>query len=68
MIAPPLYVLNTTCVDKQLGISIMEAAITKIEQVVIGYTGSVVVKMKVQTFLKSSQELFLKAMKPICNS
>ena len=46
----------------------MEAAITKIEQVVIGYTGSVVVKMKVQTFLKSSQELFLKAMKPICNS
>ena len=47
MIAPPSYVMETTCVDKNLGISTMEKAISEIERIVTEAGGTLVVKMKV---------------------
>ncbi|KAJ3303605.1 hypothetical protein HDV03_003682 [Kappamyces sp. JEL0829] len=55
LIAPPLYVLNSTCTDKNLGISIMEKAIQKIEEVVTSYTGTVAVKMKPRVISQSDE-------------
>ena len=50
MIAPPSYVMETTCVDKNLGIATMEKAIQEIERIVTEAGGTLVVKMKVSYF------------------
>ncbi|KAJ3274411.1 hypothetical protein HDV01_003015 [Terramyces sp. JEL0728] len=45
LVAPPQYVMISNCVDKNLGIEVMNQAIAKIEEVVKSFTGSVTVKM-----------------------
>ena len=46
LVAPPLYVMITNCVDKNKGIATLEKAITTIEERVRQDGGNVVVKMK----------------------
>jgi translation initiation factor 2 subunit 1 len=46
LVAPPLYVMEATCIDRTKGIEIMEKAILEIERVIIALSGSCVVKMK----------------------
>ncbi|KAJ3323363.1 hypothetical protein HDV06_001883 [Boothiomyces sp. JEL0866] len=45
LVAPPLYVMISNCVDKNLGIEVMNQSIAKIEEVVKSFTGTVTVKM-----------------------
>lgn len=49
LVAPPLYVMFTHCMDKQLGIETLEKAIVKIEEVIKKLGGDISVKMKVST-------------------
>ena len=47
LVAPPLYVVITNCMDKQMGIETQEKAIVKIEEVIKKLQGNLVIKMKV---------------------
>lgn len=47
LVAPPLYVMVTNCLDKTLGIETLEKAILKIEEVIRKAEGNLVIKMKV---------------------
>jgi translation initiation factor 2 subunit 1 len=51
LVAPPLYVLLTQCMDKQHGIEALEKSIAKIEEVIKKLDGTLVVKMKVPRLL-----------------
>ncbi|KAI8893413.1 eukaryotic translation initiation factor 2 alpha subunit-domain-containing protein [Globomyces pollinis-pini] len=62
LVAPPLYVLSTYCIDKNLGINLMEQAIAKIEEVVKSHTGSLVVKMKPRAVSESDEAELQKLM------
>jgi len=46
LVAPPLYVITTTALDKQLGIEGLEKAIVKIEEAIKAKNGVLHVKMK----------------------
>ena len=46
LVAPPLYVMFTHCMDKQLGIDTLEKAILKIEETIKGFQGDITIKMK----------------------
>lgn len=45
LVAPPLYVMITTALDKQLGVHALEAAITKIQEEISARGGQLQVKM-----------------------
>ncbi|KAJ6143970.1 hypothetical protein N7471_003423 [Penicillium samsonianum] len=45
LVAPPLYVLASQCLDKTLGVKLLEAAIVKIEERIKANGGSCTVKM-----------------------
>jgi translation initiation factor 2 subunit 1 len=55
LIAPPLYVMEASCVDKQLGIDTMEMAITEIEKTIVSLAGTCVVKMKPRIISQSDE-------------
>lgn len=46
LVAPPLYVIQTNSIDKQLGIDTIESAINQIEQKIVATGGNLIVKMK----------------------
>ncbi|KAM3084174.1 hypothetical protein ACMFMG_001725 [Clarireedia jacksonii] len=46
LVSPPLYVLTSTCLEKQVGISTLEAAIVDIRKNIEGAGGNCVVKME----------------------
>lgn len=46
LVAPPLYVLMTQCMEKSAGLELMNLAIEKIESVIRAANGQIVVKMK----------------------
>jgi translation initiation factor 2 subunit 1 len=46
LVAPPLYVITTTTLEKQLGIEQLESAISNMSEYLVAQGGSVVVKMK----------------------
>lgn len=48
LIAPPLYVMTTSCVDKQIGLEIMEVALQKITESITKSQGNINVKLKVR--------------------
>ncbi|KAG0153529.1 hypothetical protein PDIDSM_2182 [Penicillium digitatum] len=45
LVAPPLYVLASQCLDKTLGVKLLEEAIVKIEERIKAHGGSCTVKM-----------------------
>lgn len=45
LVSPPLYVLTSQCLDKQLGITILEEAIQRIETTIKAAGGGCIVKM-----------------------
>ncbi|KAJ3055610.1 hypothetical protein HK102_011319, partial [Quaeritorhiza haematococci] len=46
LVAPPLYVMITNSLDKNLGIEMLEKALTKIEETIKKHSGGLTVKMK----------------------
>lgn len=46
LLAPPLYIMLTHCMDKQHGIETLEKAVAKVDEVIKSFHGSCVVKMK----------------------
>jgi translation initiation factor 2 subunit 1 len=46
LVAPPLYVMVTTALDKQLGIDTLERAVSRIEEVIVELGGQLTIKMK----------------------
>ncbi len=46
LVAPPLYVLSTQCMDKAAGLAVMQAAVDEIERTIRAAGGHFVVKMK----------------------
>lgn len=46
LVAPPLYVLSTQCMDKAAGLAVMQAAVDEIERAIKAAGGHFVVKMK----------------------
>lgn len=46
LVAPPLYVLMTQCMEKARGLELMNNAIEKIESVIRAANGQIVIKMK----------------------
>ena len=46
LVAPPLYVMLTQCMDKQHGIETLEKAIAKIEETIKAAKGNLTIKMK----------------------
>lgn len=47
LVAPPLYVMVTHCMDKQLGIETLDRAILAIEETIKKSKGKLAIKMKV---------------------
>jgi translation initiation factor 2 subunit 1 len=46
LVASPLYIISTQCMDKQHGIETLEKAVVKIEETIKRFKGSLVIKMK----------------------
>ena len=46
LVAPPLYVIVTSCLDRAKGLQLMEQAIAQISQLITKSGGQIVVKMK----------------------
>ncbi|CAJ2501978.1 Uu.00g048310.m01.CDS01 [Anthostomella pinea] len=46
LVSPPLYVLTSTCLDKNVGIAILEEAIVDVRKSITGTGGNLVVKME----------------------
>ncbi|CCF33038.1 eukaryotic translation initiation factor 2 subunit alpha [Colletotrichum higginsianum] len=53
LVSPPLYVLTSTCLDKQLGIARLEEAIVEIRTSIEAAGGSLVVKMEPKAVTES---------------
>ncbi|KAK9316614.1 translation initiation factor 2, alpha subunit [Lipomyces starkeyi] len=53
LVSPPLYVLTSHCLDKQLGIEILEKAITEIEKSIKEAGGEFAVKMQPKAVTES---------------
>ncbi|KAK9389304.1 translation initiation factor 2, alpha subunit [Lipomyces mesembrius] len=53
LVSPPLYVLTSHCLDKQLGIEILEKAITEIEKSIKESGGEFAVKMQPKAVTES---------------
>lgn len=53
LVSPPLYVLTSTCLDKNTGITRLEAAIVQIRDHIKGANGSLVVKMEPKAVTES---------------
>ncbi|OHE95221.1 eukaryotic translation initiation factor 2 alpha subunit [Colletotrichum orchidophilum] len=53
LVSPPLYVLTSTCLDKNLGISRLEEAIVEIRNSIEAAGGSLVVKMEPKAVTES---------------
>lgn len=49
LVAPPLYVLVTNCMDKQHGLDTLDKAILTIEEVIKKFKGNMAIKMKAST-------------------
>lgn len=65
LVAPPLYVLTTTCVDKQKGIDCLEQAIMKIEENIKKSGGSMLVKRKPKAVSESDELELIEMMKRV---
>ena len=52
-VSPPLYVLTSTCLDKQLGITRLEEAIVEIRKNIEGAGGNLTVKMEPKAVTES---------------
>jgi translation initiation factor 2 subunit 1 len=46
LVAPPLYVMQMQCLDRQRGIDLIQSAIDKVDEVIRGKGGQVAVKLK----------------------
>ena len=46
LVAPPLYVIISTAMDRTRGLALMESAISKITQLITSVGGQIVVKMR----------------------
>lgn len=46
LVAPPLYVIITQCMDRHRGLSLLDSAIARINESITGAGGQLVVKMK----------------------
>lgn len=60
LVAPPLYVMITNALDKQLGIDTMEKAISVLEESIKKANGNMVTKMSVRPFLLLMKQSMLK--------
>jgi translation initiation factor 2 subunit 1 len=63
LVAPPLYVLMTQCMDKAKGLEVMNKAIEQIEEVVKAANGQVVVKMKPKAVSETDDKVLADLMK-----
>ena len=62
LVAPPLYVMVSTCIDKQIGLQTLNDAISKIEQCIKLSSGTLVVKMKPRAVSESDEAELAKLM------
>ncbi|KAI0132058.1 eukaryotic translation initiation factor 2 subunit alpha [Xylariales sp. AK1849] len=53
LVSPPLYVLTSTCLDKNVGIATLEQAIVDIRNSIISAKGSLIVKMEPKAVTES---------------
>jgi translation initiation factor 2 subunit 1 len=53
LVSPPLYVLTSTCLDKNLGISRLQNAIAEVRDNIEGSGGKLVVKMEPKAVTES---------------
>lgn len=53
LVSPPLYVLTSTCLDKNVGISRLEEAIVDIRKSIVGAGGNLIVKMEPKAVTES---------------
>ncbi|KAI9005633.1 eukaryotic translation initiation factor 2 alpha subunit-domain-containing protein [Hyaloraphidium curvatum] len=56
LIAPPLYVMTTHCVDKTIGLEVMEKALSQIEAVITKSQGILNVKMKPKAVSETDEQ------------
>lgn len=63
LVAPPLYVLMTQCMDKARGIEVMNGAIEKIESVIKAANGQLVIKMKPKAVSETDDKALAELMK-----
>lgn len=63
LVAPPLYVLMTQCMDKVKGIEIMNNAIDKIEATIKAANGQLVIKMKPKAISETDEKALADLMK-----
>lgn len=53
LVSPPLYVLTSTCLDKSLGIKLLEEAIVDVRKSIEGANGNLQVKMEPKAVTES---------------
>lgn len=63
LVAPPLYVLMTQCMEKAKGLELMNSAITKIEEVIKAANGQLVIKMKPKSVSETDEKMLDALMK-----
>lgn len=56
LVAPPLYVLQMQCLDKNRGLEAMQSAIDKIEQSIVSAGGQLVTKMRPKAVSESDEK------------
>lgn len=63
LVAPPLYVLMTQCMEKSKGLEVMTKAIEQIESVIKAANGQLVIKMRPKAVSESDDKILADLMK-----